>query len=56
MQPIVIGNTEHEGDTLVPWTPQGINQTLSDFVTTTIFHCPNAAEARYVICFPWDHI
>lgn len=46
-QPVVIGDVENEYDGLMPWTPRGINHTASDLLTLNIFHCPDAAEARY---------
>ncbi|KAF8247288.1 carboxylesterase family protein [Wilcoxina mikolae CBS 423.85] len=46
--PTLIGSNNHEGDFLVPFNAEkGINYTLSDILTKTMFHCPVAAQSSY---------
>ncbi|KAH7339035.1 Alpha/Beta hydrolase protein [Rhizoctonia solani] len=41
------GQLDNEGDSLVPFSPDGIDQTASDAFTFGIIVCPSASEAQY---------
>jgi hypothetical protein len=43
-----MGIMDNEGDSVLNWSPEnGINKTVSDIVTTTLFNCNIAPEATY---------
>jgi hypothetical protein len=43
--PTLMGTMDKEGDALTDITAEGVNRTMSDFVTNYSFNCPVAAEA-----------
>jgi hypothetical protein len=48
LQPTLMGIMNNEGDSVLNWSPEdGINKTVSDIVTTTLFNCNIALEATY---------
>ncbi|GAB1314696.1 hypothetical protein MFIFM68171_04906 [Madurella fahalii] len=46
--PTLMGITDNEGNGAVNWDPfHGVNQSLSETLTTTFFNCPMAREASF---------
>ncbi|KAF8244867.1 alpha/beta-hydrolase, partial [Wilcoxina mikolae CBS 423.85] len=48
--PTLMGSNNHEGDFLVPFNAQrGINYTLSNILTKTLFTCPSALQSSFLV-------
>ncbi|CCX15899.1 Similar to Cholinesterase; acc. no. O62760 [Pyronema omphalodes CBS 100304] len=46
--PVLVGSNNHEGDFVIPFNAEkGINTTLSDIMTKTLFTCGSALQAMY---------